>query len=72
MQAKLLGYLLNALEEEERLLVEELLESDEATRQRLELLRLALLPLGSDSQLDDPPDGLGVRTCELLRKIRHR
>ncbi len=70
MQAKLLGYLLNALEEEEARCVEELLAADEAARQQLELLRHALLPLGSNQSHDEPPQDLAVRTCRLLRENR--
>lgn len=67
MQARLLGYLLNALEEEELRCVEALLAADEEARRQLKLLRLALLPLGSNQWHDEPPQDLAVRTCQLVR-----
>jgi hypothetical protein len=70
MQARLLGYLLNALEEEELRCVEVLLAADDEARRQLNLLRLALLPLGSDQRHDEPPQGLAARTCKLVRDTR--
>lgn len=70
MQTELVGYLLNALEEEEVRAVEEMLAVDEAARRQLDLLRFALLPLGRDTQHEEPPSGLAVRTCKALRQIR--
>ena len=70
MQAKLLGYLLNALEEEEVRCVEEILEANAAARRQLEILRFALLPLGSNRQHEEPPHDLGARTCKLVRETR--
>ncbi len=70
MQARLLGYLLNALEEEELRCVEEILAASEEAQRQLAILRFALTPLGGDSTHEEPPDDLGVRTCKLLREIR--
>ena len=70
MQSEIIGYLLNALEEDEVRAVEELLAESDAVRQQVELLRLALLPLGSDNRHEEPPRGLGVRTCMLVRESR--
>jgi len=70
MQETLLGYLLNALEEEEARCVEEMLAANEAARRQLELLRLALLPLGSNQRHDEPPQDLAIRTCKLVRERR--
>ena len=70
MEARLLDYLLNALEEEDRRGVEAMLAADEEARRLLELLRLALLPLGSSQRHDEPPEGLAVRTCKLVRDNR--
>ena len=70
MQAELLGYLLNALEEEETRCVEEMLAASEVAREQLELLRFALLPLGSNERHDDPPRDLATRTCQLVREKR--
>ena len=69
MQAQLIGYLLNALEEEEARCIEETLAADEAVRRQLEVLRFSLLPLGSDQQ-QTPPHNLAVRTCQRVREIR--
>ena len=70
MQAELLGYILNALEEEESRCVEEMLAANEVARRQLELLRLALLPLGSNQRQDEPPQDLAARTCQLVRQMR--
>ena len=70
MQAKLLGYLLNALEEEETRFVEEMLAANEDARRQLEILRGALTPLGGDPTPEEPPHDLGIRTCMWLRELR--
>jgi anti-sigma-K factor RskA len=70
MQAELIGYLLNALEEEELRCVEEMLAADKAARRQLELLRLALLPLGSNQPHAEPPQDLAARTCKFVRENR--
>lgn len=70
MQATLLGYLLNALEEEELRCVEEMLAANEEARRQLEILRFGLTPLGRNTNPEEPPHGLGIRTCELLREMR--
>ena len=70
MQAKLLGYLLNALDEEEVRCVEELLVASEAAQRQLEILRFALRPLGSNQRHDEPPHDLAARTCQLVRDKR--
>ena len=70
MQAELIGYLLNALEEEELRCVEEMLAADEAARRQLEVLRQALLPLGCSQRHDEPPQDLAARTCEFVRENR--
>ena len=70
MQEKLLGYLLNALEEDEVRCVEALLAANEEARRQLEVLRHALTPLGGNITLEEPPHDLGRRTCRLLREMR--
>ena len=70
MHAEIIGYLLNALEEDEARAVEELLSVSEDARQQVEVLRLALLPLGSCMRHEEPPRGLGVRTCMFVRERR--
>ncbi len=70
MQTTLLGYLLDALDEEDIRRVEELANTDVTIQQQLDQLSLALLPLGNREQHDEPPPGLAVRTCELIRIVR--
>src|SRR5947209_3069387 len=62
MDENLVGYLLNALELEERRDVERLLRSNPQAKDRLEQLRLALEPLAADDEPIDPPSGLWART----------
>ena len=70
MQAKILGYILNALEDEEARCVEDMLAASDAARRQFELLRLALLPLGNNQRHDEPPQDLAARTCQLVREER--
>ncbi len=70
MQTELLGYLLNALDEEETRRVKQLLAADETARQQLEVLRYSLLPLGSSKSLDEPPTDLAARTCIFISETR--
>lgn len=70
MHAELLGYLLDALEEEELRAVEEMLAANDAAQRQLEILRLALIPLGSSPQHEDPPRDLAARTCRFVREAR--
>ena len=70
MQTKLIGYLLNALEDDELGYVEEILVTSETARRQLEILRFALLPLGTSATHETPPDNLAARTCALVRNIR--
>lgn len=69
MQSQLIGYLLNALEDEEARRIEEALATNEAVRRQLELLRFSLLPLGS-AQHETPPRNLAARTCQRVRMMR--
>jgi prepilin-type processing-associated H-X9-DG protein len=62
MDENLVGYLLNALELEERRDVERHLRCDPRASERLEQLRLALEPLAADDEPIDPPAGLWERT----------
>src|SRR6516165_4532341 len=70
MDENLVGYLLNALEPDEQREVEVTLQEYPETRNRLEALRQALDHLAVDSEGDDPPAGLWVRT--LARVAEHR
>lgn len=70
MHDQLVGYLLNALEEDELRRVEQLLAVDKQVRMQLVLLRHALLPLENDAQDEGLPRGLAARTCEYIRNSR--
>ncbi|HYT87470.1 MAG TPA: hypothetical protein VEL76_02020 [Gemmataceae bacterium] len=58
----LIGYLLNALDEETHSQVEAQLETEPVARERLEVLRRALDPLAADRDEAEPPPDLVVRT----------
>jgi hypothetical protein len=62
MDEQLLGYLIDALEPDERREVESYLQLNPEANEQLENLRLALEPLASDAEPIDPPDGLWLRT----------
>jgi len=68
MHMELVGYLLDALEEEEVRHVEQTLQTSMTIRQRLEVLRLALFPLEADREHVSPPAGLAARTCKRIRE----
>ncbi len=55
MREHLIGYLLNAVEPEERAMVEEQLKHDEALRREMELLRSGLHPLACDASRHPAP-----------------
>jgi hypothetical protein len=61
LDENLIGYLLQALDDETVRHVEAQLEADEGARWRLEQLRLALEPLAGDKEEIAPPAGLAVR-----------
>jgi hypothetical protein len=62
MDANLIGYLLNALDPEERQEVEQALAAEPALRDRLEQLERCLAPLAADAAEPEPPAGLVLRT----------
>jgi hypothetical protein len=62
MDANLIGYLLESLDDEARAEVTAQLQGNEETRWRLERIRQALTPLAADKEADPPPDGLAFRT----------
>ncbi|MEX2139515.1 MAG: hypothetical protein WD894_09660 [Pirellulales bacterium] len=66
MRNELLGYLLGALETNERAKVENELASDDRLRSEMELLRRGLTPLEADGDRFDPPIGLARRTIEFV------
>jgi hypothetical protein len=71
MRELLIGYLLDALEPEERARVEALLASDPALRAELAELRALVLPLDEDPEHLDPPTGLAERTCDRVLAACH-
>src|SRR5262249_44067208 len=70
MDQNLIGYLLNALDDDTRLRVERVLASDAAARERLELLRRALEPLAADAEVPEPPGDLVARTLAHIDRTR--
>jgi hypothetical protein len=62
MDENLVGYLLGALEPEERRQVEAYLRTSHCARERLALLRQALEPLAADEAAPEPEPSLWVRT----------
>ncbi|HLA85104.1 MAG TPA: hypothetical protein VJL29_09940 [Thermoguttaceae bacterium] len=62
----LLGYLLDALDDQRREEVERCLAEDEDARRELAVLRRALVPLDSTRRQFDPPPGLAARTCRFV------
>jgi len=72
MDENLVGYLLNALEPEQQRELEQRLDENPATRQKLELLRRALEPLAADKDAPDAPAGLAYRTLARVAEYRCR
>ena len=68
MDENLIGYLLDALEPDERRAVEARLRSDPRTRARLATLRRALLPLEADTEAFD--DKMERLTAELSEQMK--
>ncbi len=66
MREHLIGYLLNAVEPDERAMVEEQLKHDEALRREMELLRGGLHPLACDASRHAAPPGLAQRCCQYV------
>lgn len=69
-EENLIGYLLGALDDEERRLVEDALEADPELGRRLDLLRRALVPLEADRDDPVPPPHLAGRTLALVAAQR--
>lgn len=63
---KLLGYLLDACEADERQHIEQHLQQDESLRQHCNLLSKAFEPLACDKAHLEPPKGLTQRCCEYV------
>ena len=69
MQHELIGYLLQALEDDETAHVEHVLTTCVETQRQLEILARGLEPvsaLGADVVV---PVGLSVRTCQTIRAV---
>lgn len=65
-QETLIGYLLDALDEHERVEIERRLADSPQLRLRLTELRKALSPLNEDAAPLEPPEGLAMRTCRFV------
>jgi hypothetical protein len=66
MREQLLGYLLDALEDDERQQVEKHLGQDPQLARELGLLRRGLEPLAADAEHHEPPADLARRTCDFV------
>ena len=66
----LIGYLLDALDEDEQRLVEESLAVDESLRRELGLMSKALAPLDAIYEEHSPPPNLTAKTCEMVDAYR--
>lgn len=66
IQENLLGYLLDALEDDERRMIDQRLAEDAALRQELENVRAMLEPLHSTPREYAPPAGLASRTLQFV------
>lgn len=69
MRDELLGYLVKALDDDQREAVEALLQREPALQRDLETLRRGLAPLAADDAHHEPPPRLAAKTCEF---VRHR
>jgi hypothetical protein len=65
-QEQLLGYLLDALEDDERRQVQQDLANNPELRTQLETLRAVLAPMEATREPVDPPPGLARRTCQAV------
>src|SRR5205823_931944 len=72
MDDQLVGYLLNALDDEERRQVEAHLHASPDAQRKLEALRSALSPLDSDRAHPAPPAGLAERTLARVTALPRR
>jgi hypothetical protein len=72
MDQNLIGYLLNALEPDEKRQLEARLRADPAARARLAALRRALAPLAADAEPPAPPPGLADRALAHVERCRPR
>ena len=70
MRDKLVGYVLGALEEDERRHVEQQISRQTELQHEVELLRRCVAPLDADAVGYRPPGGLVQRTCQLVAAHR--
>ena len=70
MREQLLGYLLDALDDDERAAVEQALVNDPTWRAELQQLQALLDELGEHTEPLEPPAGLASRACELVEACR--
>jgi anti-sigma-K factor RskA len=70
MHDKLIGYLLGALQVEETVYVEQILDVDAEVRRQFEILQMGLAPLEADRKHVEAPARLAVRTCQRIREVR--
>ncbi|MGC3967420.1 MAG: hypothetical protein QM775_08645 [Pirellulales bacterium] len=70
MREDLIGYLLGAMQPDEKRDFERRLQADAELRRELEFLKAALDECGDPAHLLDPPSGLAKRTCEFLSRVR--
>src|SRR5689334_14637936 len=63
---KLIGYLLDACDADERQQIEQHLQQDESLRRRCDVLKRAFEPLAHDKDHIEPPKGLAHRCCDYV------
>jgi hypothetical protein len=66
MRQHLIGYLLDAVDTDERQNIAQQLERDESLRRELDLLKTSLHPLSADQGHHEPPPGLARRCCDFV------
>jgi len=70
MREQLLGYLLDALDDDERMEVERRIDADPRWREELRALQDALEPLAEAGEPHEPPEDLAERTCAAVHEFR--
>jgi hypothetical protein len=70
LREQLLGYLLDALEDDERQQIEQQLEDDPSLIDELQTLRTSLQPLAENYEDFEPPSGLARRACSRVDQRR--
>lgn len=72
MQDRLVEYVLDLIEVEERLQIDALLAADEQSRRFVTWLRALISPLARlrDQEPHPLPEGLACRTCQCIRAVR--